>query len=553
MKKYYWLVTLLLVFSSCSYYIGKPKLAKGFKGNAPIVGNVYDDAYAKHPDYDSTHPLIKQFAATALPPIDQLGRHDFIRNIIAKLILHQDVQQINEYIMQIKPWARPGTDWALHKHADYDFAMIPWCMLLYTFDGQPEMLYPKTAEHIAKVLLIHEKHRKAIRTPGSMGILRETENHILMGEISRYLKNQWLHEHGDSALIHDNAKNGMEHWMNGHMHEKMQGGYYEFNSNPYSGYSLAALFTLYSFAHSDSVRINCGKLLDQTILEYALGSLDQRRFPPFRRRLERAGIRNFDEDPMTAYIKTLLSIKYPARKMDYAKHRSNFGLTALVLKYRLNDRLGDLLNAKQFDYLSRMGHGYKGSPELYSGGPGYLISAGGVQRGKASQLVPFPTTLLLHDNAHLLDSCFYLPGKGKISKWNNTGVYERFACGPLPVHTPYEPIAKLEGWQIFHRDKVGYIVVYNADGVGLLFVANEAAIDSSIHSPMAMAEAMKARNTGVDLQKMVITPTNDTIAYDLHAPKGTWVIKSVNSQKMKRKYDLWGRLEVISKWLAPWR
>ncbi len=89
----------------------------------------------------------------------------------------------------------------------------------------------KTQEHIARDLLIHEKHRKALRTPGTLGILRETENHIFQGEISRYLQNQWLHEHGDSNKLYDNSRNGMGAMDAQPSERKMQGGFYEFNSD----------------------------------------------------------------------------------------------------------------------------------------------------------------------------------------------------------------------------------------------------------------------------------------------------------------------------------
>ncbi len=88
------------------------------------------------------------------------------------------------------------------------------------------------------------------------------------------------------------------------------------------------------------------------------------------------------------------------------------------------------------DYLIfvTMGHGLQSTPEIYSGGHDYLISAGGVQRGKASQLVAHPTVLFLPDKVMHLDSCFYLPGNGEMKNWNNTGVCDYFACGPQPVH-----------------------------------------------------------------------------------------------------------------------
>ncbi len=43
--------------------------------------------------------------------------------------------------------------------------------------------------------------------------MRDTENHLLMTEGARYLKNRWLALHGSTDPRHDNDANGMERWM----------------------------------------------------------------------------------------------------------------------------------------------------------------------------------------------------------------------------------------------------------------------------------------------------------------------------------------------------
>ncbi len=74
--------------------------------------------------------------------------------------------------------------------------------------------------------------------------------------------------------------------------------------------------------------------------------LGQRRYPPFRRRLERASVKAFDEDALTAIIRILL----PAKDGVHCNYES-FAFTALVMRYRLNDRLKGLLgNDKRLPY-----------------------------------------------------------------------------------------------------------------------------------------------------------------------------------------------------------
>ena len=79
---------------------------------------------------------------------------------------------------------------------------------------------------------------------------------------------------------------------------------------------------------------------------------------------------------------------------------------------------------KDKPYFVMIGRGPGASPEIYSGGPGYLITAGGVHRGKRSMIVARPITLMLEDEAKDLKQVLSLAGPGdEYTEWNNTGVY----------------------------------------------------------------------------------------------------------------------------------
>ena len=88
--------------------------------------------------------------------------------------------------------------------------------------------------------------------------------------------------------------------------------------------------------------------------------------------------------------------------------RHHVALWACWAPYRLPDETARWVLEKPGDYFVRMGHGPGGSPEVYSGGPGYLISGGGVNRGKASLLVARPITLILDDGAKDLSEVLHL-------------------------------------------------------------------------------------------------------------------------------------------------
>ena len=74
-----------------------------------------------------------------------------------------------------------------------------------------------------------------------------------------------------------------------------------------------------------------------------------------------------------------------------------------LLSYQLPDQIVDWVKNKPLQYFIQMGHGAKASPEIYSGGPGFLISAGGVYQGKRSLIVARPITLLIGDDAQNLN------------------------------------------------------------------------------------------------------------------------------------------------------
>jgi hypothetical protein len=96
------------------------------------------------------------------------------------------------------------------------------------------------------------------------GLLEETENHILMSETSRYLKNQLItssedqgytdkapHEYDDNE--YNNQESGFNDWIRHHLKGFMASGFNEYNSNTYSGYSISALSNLYDFAQDPHV------------------------------------------------------------------------------------------------------------------------------------------------------------------------------------------------------------------------------------------------------------------------------------------------------------
>ena len=186
-----------------------------------------------------------------------------------------------------------------------------------------------------------------------------------------------------------------------------------------------------------------------------------------------------------------------------------------------------------------MGHGPGGSPEIYSGGPGWLLTAGGVNRGRKSMIVARPTTLLLEDEATDLSQVLHLAGPGEtFEAWNNTGVWKNLAVAAGPVRIPdgWTPAAEGALWTVYHRAPL-CIAVHSRSTLGVVHVIPGA-------DPHAVLSAVETANADADRLRHVFTvPAGNQVEYDTQAPRDRWVITHVAGQPADRAYDRWPRLE----------
>ncbi len=530
--------SFVLGISSCTYYFGPNKLTRHFKSGIVTNPAVYDysatNTATRYTRHDS---IIEFYSVMPIPEKHEIVDRDFVRILLSKLAQGREIEQVNASMVKLKPWAGHGSTGIFHKSGDYDFSEISWCSLLYLFGDNPELLYPETQNHLVNVLIGNSGSKPNTIMPGTGRLFRETENHILMGEVSRYLKNQWLHEHGDTSLAYDNERNGIEKWMLNHLDEKFRGGFFEFNSNPYSGYSFQAMNTLFSFSHSDTVRNAVNKLMNELVYEYSLSSINLRRYPPYRRQMWRASNADFDWDPVSSILRVLVNRQtgsnYPVRERQH-------GLITFLLHYNLNKGLLKLLLNKNANYFAQLGHGRKGSPEIYDGGHDYVLSAGGVQRGKLSQLAAHPTILILNDKVMHADSCFRLCSKGKMPHWNNTGVYQNFACTNQPVVIPvqYQPVFENGNWKAFYSSASRLsIFTYSDKDIGVMMVVS----GTSAPDEKTLNKLIED-NAGLNLKNQFNLPGTGIITYRVNSPKNRWVITKVNNKKVDRKFDKWQRL-----------
>lgn len=534
-----WLLSIFF-FSSCTYYLGPNKWEKTFPKNSIIFPT-------------------QNFETKKTPvlPIDFLGKELIsfsnknyisysdkfkdtvldVRIIYANFLLEQNIEQINTDILKFKAWGTTGTSSIVNKKGDYDFSEIQWANILWYFKDKPHILFPNTAQHIVDYLIIDNGSKPTLKAPNTLCLIRETENHILMKESCRYLKNQWIFTYQNQEEKYDNSKNGMQDFLINHLKEMLKTGFFEFNANPYISYTIEALLILKEHTSNKQIKTLCTQILDAENWQYVLGSYNMKKYSPFRRRMSRVSIQDFYGDRHGALMKIEWA-KYNYISLDEAELPCCFD-KALVLatsSYFLPKQTESFLFTKP-TYYAKIGHGLKASPEIYYGSSKFLLSAGGLRFGKRSQIVPRPTTLFLNDNGKEINDCFHIKGKGVLNKWDNTGVYKNFAVGNQPVFVPkqYKPIETINGWKIFATNENFpiYICVYNAQNFGVIYVSE----NKNYRDILEHNQSLKKLKSSFTL------PNQYTITYKINSHK-KWVISKLNSTKTDRNFNKWKRFDV---------
>mgnify|MGYP001052814066 CR=1 FL=1 len=488
--------------------------------------------------------LIEQWADQDLPDWQEEGKVTAPRVILAKLALGRDVEAVNAYLLSAKPWAGIGSTWALRQSGDYDFSLPPLTAALYLFGERPELLHPETRDHLVETLLNQAGSSFRRTVPGSLGLVGETENHILMTEGSRYLKNQWLRQHGSDAVAHNNAANGLETKLLDYLDELDRAGLYEFNSNPYVGYTAMALLTLEAFAEQ-SVAEAARRVLDRINTEYAYGSLLLQRYAPYRRQTSRAGITELSDHPHTSMMRVWTSLA--GSDVPPVEKHTHQAVYAALMPYRLPDATATLAMTADRSHYVRIGRGPGSSPEIYSAGDGYLLSAGGVGRGRSSQIVMRLISLILTNGAGDASELWRIGDDASYWSGNRTGVLPGVAVGrpPLTVPCGVAPTAAAGAWTVYHDATSGVTVACGETSyVGVIYALDREAVADLGMNENQLASRLADLTGSDDLDAgLLYLPDGRQIVFDLSANADTWVIVSVNGEAMDRELTRWPRLD----------
>ena len=454
------------------------------------------------------------------------------RIVISCFLEGKRVEEMNKYLMRQKAVGHPGSPWLLYPLGDYDFTAMAFTALLYLFGEKPDILYPKTRQHLLNNILTIEGD-KFRRNVGYM-FLEDSENHILMTEGSRYLKNQWLRNHGNNAPEYNNKTNGVEKKLKVFLEEIDTYGFYEFNSAPYLGYTYCALLNLYEFASGD-IRSLSGKLLDRLNWQYALSSYKFKHFPPNRRRFGKDFKKNIDSDYHTVMLKVWGSLYDESLSVNMSRGQHH-ALWATFVSYKPADKVIQWVLDKPKPYFVKMGHGFNSCPEILSGDKSYLLSAGGANQGRRSLIVAKPIMLFLDDDASEMKHAFHMFGPGdNFIDWNNTGVYQDFACTKGKVHIPVnKKVLKSSGnWKIFLITEGIYLAIFSKEELGLMVIVRSNSIENILEDILIKNSDEKKLSTYFN------HPNGNIIEYDLNSPKDQWVIKSVNKISTNRNFSKW--------------
>jgi hypothetical protein len=397
----------------------------------------------------------------------------------AKLALGRDVDRVNAVLLQAAPYSGVGTHFELlpgiGRQGDYDFTLINATALAHRHWNSPH-LRPETRRHLARTVL-NQEGANHIPEKWLGGLIPETENHILMTETARYLKNQLVAQNGLefsthhlSAREYDNATNGFDTWFAERLARFVREDFDEYNSRPYQGWSVRAIQTLYEFAHSSQVKTAAHIVLDYLSVRFALQSSDLRRSVPFRRRMDYAGRDNLqDGDPEASRFAVLAG--------NYAGHErtgdgpsalgTNHALSAALSTYQIPDAiLGLAIDKAASPYTARFRHR---NTEIVHAEARFLISAGGHAQRWSD--LPFsgqedgiarPTVVMVAGQGPSQSRMIRFLGRGDGKPANNTGVFENFACGSRPI-VPDALLARARRAGQYYQD--GPFEFLAADGV----------------------------------------------------------------------------------------
>lgn len=225
----------------------------------------------------------------------------------------------------------------------------------------------------------------------------ETENHLLMINSSKYLKNQMLIDElgagSASSKDYRDDQKYLKTWLLETMQKILQKDFIEYNARPYQRMSINALLNLADFCTDPQIKIGAELVLDYAGAKFAVGSHQGRRLGPLRRRRDALNEGVLGSAPLgnglldlgkAADHQAALGLLYSGQVQQLRDNKVSLwaaaeAVYATTSPYRPPRLVIELAIGKP-RMLQRLHHH---TQEIYSGGRAFLIAAGGVTADQA--------------------------------------------------------------------------------------------------------------------------------------------------------------------------
>jgi hypothetical protein len=247
----------------------------------------------------------------------------------------------------------------------------------------------------------------------------ETENHLMMINTSKYLKNQLIIEEltdQDDQETFREYNRDIREWLLDRLQRIVKEDFVEYNARPYQRLSIGAILNIADFANdpdknpsvADTVlRTSAAAVLDLAATKMALASSQGRRIAPFRRLAGTNANFTYGSDLANPKPQHLFDLGGGADHMIAAmllwsgqtqhteNHRASVGAGGEMMfeatsTYRPHALILDIAIDKSRPYEQRIHHG---GWEHYSSGAGWLLTAGGTSTTFAQQALIAPFSI----------------------------------------------------------------------------------------------------------------------------------------------------------------
>lgn len=452
----------------------------------------------KRPETFEESDLINQLASRRLLSWEDEWKKAAPMIVAAKAFKGQLVQ---DYLVnEAEPHRKVGSTSPIHS-GDLDFALHTLATIL--FQNVSEGAKKRVVEEL--IYLDTEEFLSA--TPKTLGLIRETENHTLMTECARILKAKYL---GKPYPIERLCE---------FLDSILKGGIFEFNSLPYENVTISSLLIISTYG-PEKVKNKATKILDRIFWRFSLGSINFKSIRPFRRS------RGKQHDKYWMWPKFAMNVFADRAGMQEGHGLSqisrwkNVSFASAISSYCPPKKAIEWTMENPGRYEARLGHGKHGSPEIYSAGKGWLLSAGGTALGDPIlENVPRPTALLTPQTHDLADS-FHIKGPSDDDlKWNNTGVSNGVAVvknGRLSVPDRQRPkrigTGNIKVYEEPAGDETVTVLTCNKSGITTICVSRAAA-----HQAISSFEVRRNK---------VVKPNGETVEFKLHGNPTKPIMKS---------------------------